>query len=60
MRGLEFTHPPYIMPHSLMPSQQTVRSLQSSVGAEGSGTRVVPAHGGGVGLVSGSHVSKHL
>lgn len=48
------------MPHSLMPSQQTVCSPQLSVETEGSGTRVVPAHGGGVGPVSGLHVSKQL
>lgn len=53
-------YPPYIIPQSLMPSQQTVRVLQSSDTLEvgGSvGVAVALLHGGGDGAESGSHTS---
>ncbi|MBE3048980.1 hypothetical protein IMZ48_42080 [Candidatus Bathyarchaeota archaeon] len=53
-------HPPYIIPHEFIPSQQTVRVLQSSSGSfvgEGMGAAVVPSQGGGEGAASGSQTS---
>ena len=58
--GSSVAYPPYIIPQSLTPSQQTVRVLQSSSGSpvgEGVGATVVPSQGGGDGAASGSQTS---
>lgn len=65
--GINFlvTHPPYILPHSLIPSQHTVCELQSELEGGGvtvvtGGFVVVAGHGGGVKVGYGLQSGKHL